>query len=85
MDSGTSTIFGVATSDRVRRLYNAVISTGREALDVTRADRTIAYGWLPRNERLLAKLERLSAAGTDYVTIVRAARLAVREFFDGVW
>ncbi len=84
MDSGTSTIFGVATSDRARRLYNAVISTGREALDVVHAGRAVHLGWLPSNQNLIENLERLASDADvlGWMPVVGIARKIVRGFFD---
>jgi hypothetical protein len=80
MDSGTSTIFGVATSDRVRRVYNAVISTGREARDMPFVDQPMRHGWTDMNKRLVEGLEMVVAEITEPINMVSAARHLIRGF-----
>lgn len=81
MDSGTSMIFGVATSDRVRRVYNAVISTGREARDIATVVGCAQFGWTVLNKQFVESLELISEI-PDTIEMVRNARRLVRDYMD---
>lgn len=83
MDSGTSTIFGVATSDRVIRVYNAVISTGREARHVDTIGRIAKLGWCAQNKLFVETLERIVRDNQDPAMAVRDARNTIRVFMAG--
>lgn len=80
MDSGTSMIFGVATSDRVRRVYNAVISTGREAANITAVDGCAQRGWTERNKQFVERLEMVASTIIDPAAMVSAARHLIRDY-----
>lgn len=82
MDSGKSMIFGVATSDRVRRVYNAVISTGREAHDVGTVNAIVQHGWTEANKKFIERLEMIVHEVIDPVDIVADARQLIRSHMD---